>query len=301
MGTASGWRLSEWIREANPVLTRELRVRFRGAKGYCLMALSVLAASGCLLVPLGTLGFTHRGVPITQEQLSELARTVSLSLFVSIAFILDLSLPGMLGGAIAMERSRRTFAQIILTRLSDWQLAEGKLLAALVPAFIWAGTALPVFCITSVVGGVGWEDVLVGLCVVVTSGLSTAAISLWISSETRNPLRGVLCAYITMLILRVGLPAAAASSVGGRASWLTEGLAPYLCPWAALVASSPYVGRGQAQYGPYSPMFEGAWAHASLVALLVAVCFVGWAALRLRLIRQSTPELFDPKSAADSS
>ncbi len=287
-------RLMGLLRRAadpNPVLVRELRVRLRGGRAFLLTALCATTASLCLVVPYGLASGRLAGRAVAQQELSDFSRQVCWVTFLSLLFLLDAILPGLLGGSVAMERSRRTFVQLLITRLSDRDIALGKMASALVPVALWSCTAVPVLCLTSLIGGVDVLDIAVGLLLCVSSALATASVCLLVSAETRVPLRGIVTSYFVVWAWRLGLPVLE-SALGHDAPWESGTGSMFLVPWVAAVAWASKV-HGS---GYFLVPLEGSWLVSTAVSLLVAFVFTAWASWRVGLMRALTREIGDART-----
>ena len=114
----------------NPVLTKELRVRMRGARAYWVM-FGYLAF--LTLVMLSTYIPWWNNVNSTGgggSQSSEMGQQLFYSILVTQIFLVLFITPAITSGALTIEREQRTMDMLTLTRMPRRSIVIGKLLAA---------------------------------------------------------------------------------------------------------------------------------------------------------------------------
>jgi len=182
--------------------------------------------------------------------------------------------------AVAQEKDRRTLDLLLLTKLSNSELVLGKLLASLLNVLMLLATALPVFMVCALFGGVSFAQIgrvfAVTLASVLACGSLGSTLALW-REKTFQALA------MTMLVLVLWLAGwwMVASGALGAAWWgiSTETWSAAFSPWQAILeASRPYV--------PADPAL-GAWGTPVnlflLVAVLLAVGLNGVAVVMVRV------------------
>ena len=221
--------------------------------------------------------------------------------FESMAFmqlsLVALFAPALAAGAISSERERQTFDVLLVSRLSAVSIVWGKLVASVAFMLLLILAALPLFAAVFLFGGIDFEQFAITQLLTVTTAVSIAAVSLFLSAAFGRTLSSTVAAYGAAFAGMVGtLIAGGLMSVGllGRAA--SQGVAattdvhplefanPFYALW--IVLNSPngapmHLGRlvQMLTFLPGSPSSLGPliepWVTAILVeALLVAVSVV---------------------------
>ena len=114
--------------DLNPVLIKELRGRMRGARAFVLLTIYLLILSGVTLL------FYAAIADVSASDLNA-GRQIGKGLFLLIATVslieVCLITPALTAGGIAGEKERQTYDLLVSSLLSPWQIAWGKLGAAL--------------------------------------------------------------------------------------------------------------------------------------------------------------------------
>ena len=181
--------------------------------------------------------------------------------------------------AVAQEKDRRTLILLLMTRLNNFELVLGKLLASLLPVLVMLSAAVPLFCLVVLFGGVSFVQVLrvfaVTTAAVLAAGSLGSTMALW-REKTFQTLA------LTALILVAWMGAwAAVSAAGGQIEVGGRTLSDWAVAFdpiqAVLVAAQPWSAeKGGGPGWQVIAMFL-------FVALAVAVMLNAWAAWRVRV------------------
>ena len=117
--------------------------------------------------------------------------------------------PGFTSGVISGEKERQTYEILLLTLLQPAEIVFGKLLSTLAYLFLLIIAALPVESIVFLVGGVGADQLIIGLIVPLVTTLTLGTLGVMWSSLLRTSGRASRATYISMVVLVLGLPALA--------------------------------------------------------------------------------------------
>ncbi|HVL12877.1 MAG TPA: ABC transporter permease, partial [Gemmata sp.] len=180
---------------------RGLQPRLRAAFALLLLAVLLLAYLAAFpgVGPLQLL--THIDEPLTTESAGRFGeRFVSAFLLVQVAAVV-LMTPAVVVGAVADERDRRAFDQLLATPLSAWEVLGGKLAARLVFLGTVLLTGLPVAVLSVFFGGVDVGRLLAGYAIALCTLPSLGAYSLY--AAVRRPTTGgaLAQAYAVALFL----------------------------------------------------------------------------------------------------
>ena len=179
---------------------------------------------------------------------------------------------------MSQEKDRRTLLLLLMTRLNNFELVVGKLLASLLPVLVMLGAAVPLFCLAVLFGGVSFVQVVrvfaVTLAAVLAAGSLGSTLALW-----REKTFQTLALTALLLVAWIGIWETAA--IWGSQTWLVD---RPLSSWAmafhpvraVLVAAQPWAAGGAGDRQGY------AVALFCLVATSIAVALNAWAVWRVR-------------------
>lgn len=183
------------IREANPVLAREARIRMRGWR-------SVFVLTGHLgLLGLAAFGFYYL---TTQVPGFSSGTQVGPGLYTLLAimelFLVIFISPALTSGAISGERERSTLDLTLVTSLSSMEIILGKLLSALGFMLLMVVSAMPLFSIVFLLGGISLDQFILTFAVLFMSALTYGSIGLLASSLFRSTRAATVASYAGILL-----------------------------------------------------------------------------------------------------
>jgi len=103
--------------------------------------------------------------------------------------------PAAAAGAISGERERQTLDVLMVSSMTPWAIIWGKLVASVAFILLLITAALPVFATVFFLGGIDFEQFLISQLVTVTTALSIAAVSLFLSVLFQRSLVSTVVAY----------------------------------------------------------------------------------------------------------
>ena len=164
-----------------PVFFREAATTPRRTRHYLLRAIYVLA----LLILICTAWFVLAGTQIIRN-VGDMARFGAVLFRVLAPLQLTLMMFFAAFGvasAVALEKDRRTFVLLLMTRLRNNELVLGKLFASLLDTLVMLAAASPVLVLMTLLGGVSLEQVLrvllVTLVTMIAVGSLGSLLALW--------------------------------------------------------------------------------------------------------------------------
>ena len=180
----------------NPVLVNDLRknlFRRKPVLAFAYMAGAILALTLSVpaVVPSGA--FVNRNAP-------------------PFWFIPDLIVPilapAFAAGAFAKEHEQRTWQDVLLTRLTTWQILSGKFLACLLPTLLAVVVLLPPFALAMILMNVDWALNPSPWPLVMTLELTVSAIfylslSLLCSYHCNNTRTALAVSYVLLAVYAV--------------------------------------------------------------------------------------------------
>jgi len=103
--------------------------------------------------------------------------------------------PALAAGAISGERERQTFDVLLVSRLSALSIVWGKLVASVAFMLLLILAALPLFAAVFLFGGIDFEQFVITQLLTVTTAISIAAVSLFLSATFGRTLSSTVAAY----------------------------------------------------------------------------------------------------------
>jgi len=141
--------------------------------------------------------------------------------------------PALAAGAISGERERQTFDVLLVSRLSALSIVWGKLVASVAFMLLLILAALPLFAAVFLFGGIDFEQFVITQLLTVTTAVSIAAVSLFLSAAFGRTLSSTVAAYGAAFAGMVGtLIVGALLSVGllGRTAGQTVAVSTNIHP-----------------------------------------------------------------------
>lgn len=147
------------------------------------------------------------------------------SYYHTVWLILLFLVPGLTMGLFTSEKSQGTMELLMTSPLTIWELVLGKYLAALGMVSLLVLVLALQTATLFIYGDPEWWQTLAGVFGVFAVGASYAAIGLFTSSVTRNPLISFFLCFVMLLVLylvgQVADIGAATSAVG---DWMVDAL-----------------------------------------------------------------------------
>jgi ABC-2 type transport system permease protein len=103
--------------------------------------------------------------------------------------------PGLAAGAISGERERQTLDVLLVSCVPSFGIVWGKLVASVAFVLLLIVTALPLFAVVFLFGGIDGGQFLAAQLLTVTTALAVASLSLFLSALFRRTLPATVVAY----------------------------------------------------------------------------------------------------------
>jgi len=189
------------LRNARPILMKEMRSRMRGARAPILL---LLAAGAAVVVALLILlpGWDDIGSPETlYYRLAKVGQALFTVVTIIIALIVALVTPALASGAVAHEYETQTFDFLISTPLSEAGILGGKLLAAMSFAAMLVVCTLPVTALAFFFGGVALWQVFATPFFILIIAYCLGSIGLYCSTIFRKVAVATTVTYVFCFML----------------------------------------------------------------------------------------------------
>lgn len=199
----------------NPIIVKELRGRMRSWRALFNLALyvGILSVFAILTYAVsmprpssyyGSYGYSSYYYNSGYERLGS---GIFSGIIVVQLLLIALLAPGFTAGVLSGEKERQTYEILLLTLLQPAEIVLGKLFSTLSYLFLLIIAAIPVESIVFLVGGVGFDQLIVGLIVPLVATLMLGTLGVMWSSVLRTSGRASRSTYITAIVLLLGLPA----------------------------------------------------------------------------------------------
>lgn len=187
----------------NPLAGKELLARMRGPRTFVIATL--------LLLPLAAVAGGLYAMVAAASSNDVSSTTPVGKLFFAAVTAVELGLicllaPALTADLISGERERQTLDLLLVTPLSRRQIVVGKLVAALGSLLLLIVLALPIQAISVLIGGIGLEELLVGLLLLGLTATTYGCVGLFWSARLRTTRGAMLLSYVTTLLGVGGLP-----------------------------------------------------------------------------------------------
>ena len=182
---------------SNPVLTKEIKLRFRSLKSFVgilfyLIAMSVFVFGFIML----TTSFTGTGYFRPEE---------SFFMFIMLTYIqLGLILfitPGLTAGAISSEREKQTLNILLTTSQTSFQIIVGKLTSSISFLVLLMVAGLPIYSLVFLFGGVSPGQLGLIFLYFFLTMLAIGGIGIMYSTIIRKTIVAMIATYGTMIFL----------------------------------------------------------------------------------------------------
>ena len=183
---------------SNPVLMKEIKLRFRSPKSFVGILFYLAAMS------LFVIGFMYI---MTQDGSSGgyLDPAQSYMLFTMLTFIqLVLVLfitPGLTAGAISSEREKQTLNMLLTTSQSSFQIIIGKLLSSIAFLVLMLASSLPLYSIVFLYGGVSPKQLLLLMFYFLLTTVAIGSLGVMFSTLIRKTIVSMIATYGSVLAL----------------------------------------------------------------------------------------------------
>lgn len=182
----------------NPVLLKELKLRFRFFKSitgmlFYLLALTVVVG-GFLLVVTQLSG---NGSYMRPDESFYLFLVLSVMQMGLVLFIT----PGLTAGAISSEREKQTLNMLLMTTQSSWQIVLGKLTSSIAFLGFLLMAGLPIYSLVFLFGGVSPMQLVTIFLFYFVTMVAIGSIGIFFSTVLKRTITAMIATYGSMIFL----------------------------------------------------------------------------------------------------
>lgn len=181
----------------NPVLVKELKLRFRSFKSFSglmfYLAVLCIFIAGFLLL---TTGFTGRGFfrPDTSFMMFGVLTILQMALVLFIT-------PSLTAGAISSEREKQTLNILLTTTQSSTQIIIGKLLSSVAFLVLMLIAGLPLYSLVFLFGGVSPSQLISIFLFYLVTVVAIGSIGVMFSTITKRTIVAMIATYGSIIFL----------------------------------------------------------------------------------------------------
>lgn len=184
---------------ANPVLIKEVKLRFRSMKSFTgilfyLMAMSIFVFGFIFLTTsLSGSGFFRP---------DESFLLFSMMTYIQLGLILFIT-PGLTAGTISTEREKQTLNILLTTAQTSFQIIFGKMTSSIAFLLLMIVSGLPIYSLVFLYGGVDPLQIIVIFLFYFLTLLAIGSIGVMYSTLIRKTIVSMIVTYGTMIFLAV--------------------------------------------------------------------------------------------------
>ena len=182
---------------SNPVLVKEIKLRFRPPKSFVGILFYLIAM--CIFVfgfILLTTQFTGTGYFRPEESFF----MFTMLTYIQLGLILFIT-PGLTAGAISSEREKQTLNILLTTAQTSFQIILGKLTSSIAFLLLLLVAGLPIYSMVFLFGGVSPGQLGVIFLFFFLTMLAVGGIGIMYSTIIRKTIVAMIATYGTMIFL----------------------------------------------------------------------------------------------------
>ena len=183
----------------NPILTKEMRTRMRGARAFWILFVYLFVLSLILFVTYFSWWQTQRDSFNAQNAAFTVGKTFYGVLFTVQALLVGLITPALTSGGVSIEKEQRTFELLSVSLLPRRSIVMGKLTAAVSFVVLLLVTSLPLVSIGFLLGGISPAEVATAFFLLTVTAFLYGAIGIACSAFAKSTTTATVMAYGTIL------------------------------------------------------------------------------------------------------
>jgi ABC-2 type transport system permease protein len=181
----------------NPVLVKEVKLRFRSLKSFTGILFYLIAMS------IFVFGFIFLNTTLTGNGFFRPEQSFMLFgmlTFIQLGLILFIT-PGLTAGTISTEREKQTLNMLLTTSQSSMQIILGKLSSSIAFLVLMLIAGLPVYSLVFLFGGISPGQLGLIFLFFFLTMITVGSIGVMFSTITRKTIVSMIATYGTMIFL----------------------------------------------------------------------------------------------------
>ncbi|MCM3610665.1 ABC transporter permease [Planococcus sp. MERTA32b] len=215
---------------ANPVMVKEIKLRFRNMKSFTGLFFYLL------IMGIFVFGFINLTSSISGSGFfrpEESFLLFSMLSYIQLGLILFIT-PGLTAGTISSEREKQTLNILLTTAQSSFQIIFGKLLSSIAFLLLLLVSGLPIYSMVFLYGGVSPSQIAAIFLFYFLTLLVIGALGVLYSTLLRRTIVSMIATYSTMIFLTAVTGFFLILSVSLSAAAMGTGVAPLSYFWASI-------------------------------------------------------------------
>ncbi|WP_040227877.1 ABC transporter permease [Bhargavaea cecembensis] len=220
------------LKFSNPVLLKEIKLRFRSPRSFIGILFYLAAMS---LFVFGFLyimtSFDPAGTGALNPEQSFMMFTMLT--YIQLALVLFIT-PGLTAGAISSEREKQTLNMLLTTTQSSFQIITGKLLSSIAFLLLMIVSGLPIYSLVFLYGGISPGQIGLILFYFLLTTVAIGSTGILFSTLIRKTVISMIATYGTMLALTAVTGFLAVFSASLNQIGQAAGTSPMAHFWASI-------------------------------------------------------------------
>lgn len=182
---------------ANPVLVKEIKLRFRSLKSFTGILFYLIAMS------IFVFGFIFLATSLTGNGFFRPAESFMLftmMTYIQLGLILFIT-PGLTAGTISSEREKQTLNILLTTAQTSFQIIFGKLSSSIAFLLLMIVAGLPIYSMVFLYGGVSPGQIVIIFLFYFLTLLTIGSLGVMYSTLIRKTIVSMISTYGTMIVL----------------------------------------------------------------------------------------------------
>lgn len=182
---------------ANPVLIKELKLRFRNLKSFTGILFYLIAMS------IFVFGFIFLATSLTGSGFfrpDESFMLFSIMTYIQLGLILFIT-PALTAGTISSEREKQTLNILLTTSQTSFQIIFGKMTSSIAFLLLMIVSGLPIYSLVFLYGGVSPSQLLYIFLFYLLTLLAIASIGVMLSTLIRKTIVAIIATYGAMIFI----------------------------------------------------------------------------------------------------
>ncbi|HWK21608.1 MAG TPA: ABC transporter permease subunit [Ureibacillus sp.] len=184
-------------RFSNPVLSKELKLRFRAFKSFSGLMFYLATLS---LFVIGFLLIYTRFSGTSFFRPSDSFTMFAVLSVIQMALVMFIT-PGLTAGAISTEREKQTLNILLTTTQSSTQIIVGKLLSSVAFLVLMLVAGLPLYSLVFLFGGVSPSQLITIFLFYLVTLVAIGSIGIMFSTITKRTIVSMIATYGAMIFL----------------------------------------------------------------------------------------------------
>lgn len=184
---------------ANPVLVKEIKLRFRSMKSFTGILFYLIAMS------IFVFGFIFLTTSLSGSGFfrpDESFLLFSMMTYIQLGLILFIT-PGLTAGTVSSEREKQTLNILLTTAQTSFQIIFGKMTSSIAFLLLMIVSGLPIYSLVFLYGGVAPLQIVIIFLFYFLTLLAIGSIGVMYSTLIRKTIVSMIVTYGTMIFLTV--------------------------------------------------------------------------------------------------